>query len=178
MLAATSICAFSPSGRRRVMRAENESSAPACANRAGARLEPALKRAHDPGVDRGAFEIGGDLELRLQPFGQAQRDAGGEGVVARGLRGLRLLLFDVDELRIPAGEANLDPPRHRARQGERGLADDVQQSQVQRGAERLGEPATGLHGGLVVGERCCRSEVLLDGVDVVCQLHEGTMTSL
>ena len=85
---------------------------------------------------------------------------------------------DVDELRVAAGEANLDPAGHRAREGERRLADDVQQTQVQRGAERLGQPAAGLHGGLVGGERCCRGEVLLDRVDVVCHLHGGTMTSL
>ena len=89
-----------------------------------------------------------------------------------------LLLFDVHELGVATGEANLDPAGHRVREGERRLADDVEQTQVQRGAERLREPAAGLHGGLVGGERCCRGEVLLDRVDVMCHLHGCTMTSL
>src|SRR5215208_3205544 len=94
--------------------------APADANGTGARLEPAMKRAHDPRVDGGAFEIRGDLDLRLEPLGQAQGDAGREGVVAaRGLHGLRLLFLDVDELGIAAGKADLDAAGNRFREGER-----------------------------------------------------------
>src|SRR5829696_5024913 len=104
---------------------------PADANGTGTGLEPAMKRAHDPRVDGGAFEIRGYLDLRLEPFGQAQGDAGGEGIVgARGLHGLRRLLLDVHELRIAAGEANLDAAGNRLGQRERRLVDDVEQSQV------------------------------------------------
>ena len=124
MLAATSICAFSPSGRRRVMRAENESSPP-------------------DGV--------GSAPL---PLPRRRR------------------------LGIATGEANLDPAGHRVGKCERRFADDVEQSQVKRRAERLGQPAAGVHCGLVAGERCGRGEILLDRVDVMGHLHDPTMTSL
>ena len=83
------------------------------------------------------------------------------------LHGLRRLLFDVHELGIAAGEANLDAAGDRFGQGERRLVDDVEQPQVERGPERLGQAAAGLGSPLVGGERGGRREVLLDRVDVV-----------
>ena len=112
---------------------------PAGADGTGTRLEPALERAHDPRVDGGAVAGGGDLDLRLQPFGQAQGDSGRERVVGAGpaRAPAPLLLLDVDELGIAAGEADLDAAGNRGGERERRLADDVEQAQVERGAERL-----------------------------------------
>ena len=142
------------------------------------RLEPALERAHDPRVDGGAVGGGGDLDLRLQKLGQAQGDSGREGVVrAQRLSGLGLLLLDVDELGLAADEANLDASGNLGGERERELSEQVEQAQVERGLDRLGEPVTGLARGVVARDGGRVGEILLKRLNVRCHLHGRTMTS-
>ena len=95
-----------------------------------------------------------------------------------GAAGSACLLLDVDELGLPAGETNLDPAGNLGVERERDLVEEVEQPQLERGLERLREPPARLLRGLVAGERGGGGEVLLDRVDVGCQLHGRTMTSL
>ena len=107
---------------------------PADADGTGTRLEPALKRAHDPRVDGGAFEIAATSICAFSPSGRRRvMRAEKESSAPAACTGSGcLLLLDVDELRIAAGEANLDAAGNRVGQRERRLADDVEQPQVKR----------------------------------------------
>ena len=58
-----------------------------------------------------------------------------------------------------------------------GLAEEVEQAEVERRPERLAQAASGL-GGRLVPECCGRAELLLDRLDVTVELHRDiTMTS-
>ena len=89
------------------------------------------------------------------------------------------LVRDDDELGIAAGEPDLDARGSQlARELEGRLAEQVEEAQVERRAERLAQAAGRLGRGLVTEARG-REEVLLDRVDVAVELHRDiTMTSL
>src|SRR5438093_1497921 len=156
-----------------------KSVSPAAAGRS--RLERTCNRAHEPAVRGDPLALRRDLDARLQPLGESERDTRGQAVTVGGRpgggSGSRLVVHE-DELGIAAGEANLDMAgRKLGREPDRHLGEEVEQSQMQRGLERLTEPARGLRAGLVAERGGCR-QVRLDRLDMSCQFHDVMMTSL
>src|SRR6266487_3909887 len=122
----------------------------AAAARAGGRARFAGTREDldEPGVDGDPFSCGRGLEPRLEALGQAEGDPGRERLVD-GLDGGGFLVADEHELRIAAGEPDLDPPV----------------VELARELERR------------VAERRDAGEVLSERLDVAVDLHDGSMTS-
>ena len=77
----------------------------------------------------------------------------------------------------PASLTSTRPSDELARDLERGLAEQVEEAEVEGRAEGLGQPARGLCGRVVAEAGGC-GEVLLDRIDVAVELHDDiTMTS-
>jgi len=87
-------------------------------------------------------------------------------------------IHDDHELGLAAGETDLDPTGFElAADLESGLAEEVEEPQMERGAERLAQAASGLGGRLVSEARGCR-EVVLNRLNVTLELHDDiNMTS-
>ena len=90
---------------------------------------------------------------------------------------LGLLVLDVDELGLAAGEANLDATRDLGVERQRDLAEQVEQPQLERRLERLRESLPGFLSGLAPRQSGGVGEVLLKCLDIRCHLHDATMTS-
>ena len=112
-------------------------------------------------------------------LGEAERDAARVLLAGAELDGVRRLVHDDDELRIASGESNFDASRvELAADLQGGLAEEVEQAEVERRRERLAQAASGL-GGRLVSETGGRGEVLLDRLDVTSScIVTVTMTSL
>src|SRR5581483_7856697 len=82
--------------------------AAAHASRGWARLELALEHLDEPRVHGDAVLDGGGVEPGLEAFRQAEGDPRREGLVG-GLDGRLRLVADEHELRVAAGEPDLDP---------------------------------------------------------------------
>ena len=141
-------------------------------------IEHACDPAHEPGIGRDAFTGGGGLDAQLQRLGKAERDPARELLPARHLDGVRSLIDDDHELGLTAGETDLDPTGFElAADLEGGLAEEVEEPEMERGAESLAQAASGL-GGRLVSEAGSRREVVLNRLDVALELHDDiTMTS-
>ena len=116
--------------------------------------------------------------LSFQRLRQAERDPARTLFPARHVDGVRSLIDDDHELGLTAGETDLDPTGFELSPDlESGLAEEVEEPEMERGPERLAQAASGL-GGRLVAERCSRRELVLDRLDVALELHcDITMTS-
>ncbi len=94
-------------------------------------------------------------------------------------RGALLLVLDVDERGLLAGEADLDVARAELRADlERGLGQELEQAQPQRGGERLAQPIR-CDRNLLVADARQRGELGLQCLNVRIELHRDViMTSL
>ncbi len=90
---------------------------------------------------------------------------------------LGLLVLDVDELGLAAGEANLDTTGNLGVERQRDLAEEVEQPQLERRLERLRESLPGFLSCLAARQGGGVGEVLLKRLDIRCHLHDATMTS-
>src|SRR5262245_44129777 len=130
----------------------------------------------DPRVQRDARRVGGGLELALEVLRQPEREAGGEPLLARDGGGLDRLAPDVDELRVGAGEANLDVAFGQLRADlQRRLAQGLEQAHPGRAAERL-DQALRRGGRLLVADGGDGGEVPLERCGESCRLHGVIMT--
>ena len=94
-----------------------------------------------------------------------------------GSSGRRLLVADEDELRIAAGEPDLDPPFFElARELERRLAERLEEAPAEGGLERAREELGGA-GGRLVADRRYAGEVFAERLDIAVDLHDRSMTS-
>ena len=85
--------------------------------------------------------------------------------------GLVASLVDEHELRVAAGEPDLDVPRGELGvERERGLGEHVEEPQLERRLDRRREPLAGCDRGLVAERGGCR-EVGLDGLHVTVDVH-------
>ena len=111
--------------------------------------------------------LAADFDLRLQPFREAQGDAGAEIVTRRRRRAVvRALVLDDHELGVASGEAHLDVGGGKLLvERQRRFGEEVEQPQLQRRGKRLRQAACRL-GRRVVTE--CRDglEVGLDRLHV------------
>ena len=116
------------------------------------------------------------FEPCLQALRQAEGDPGRERLVG-GLGGRSLLVGDVDELRVAAGEPDLDAPVvELAVELERGLAERLEEApadgRLERDREELGRA-----GRRLVADRRHAGEVLTERLDIAVDLHDRSMTS-
>src|SRR5579884_31869 len=154
-----------------------QTTARASARAAGwARLDLALERLDEPGVDREAGLGGGCVEPLLQAPGKAERDPRREGLVRRLGDGLGLVA-DEHELRVAACDPNLDPPVvELGVELERALSERLEEAPAERGLERDREEL-GRAGGRLVADRRDPRQVFLHCVHVAVDLHDGSVTS-
>ena len=116
------------------------------------------------------------FEPCLQALGQAERDPGRERLVG-GLGGRRLLVGDVDELRVATGEPDLDAPVvELAVELERGLAERLEEAPAD-GRLECDREELGRAGGRLVADRCHAGEILPERLDIAVDLHDRSMTS-
>ena len=107
----------------------------------------------EPRVDGDPFAGGGGLEPRLEALGQAEGDPGRERLVG-GLERRRLLVADEDELRVAAGEPDLDAPLFElaVRELERRLAERLEEAPAE-GRLECDREELGRAGGRLVADR-------------------------
>ena len=116
------------------------------------------------------------LEPRLQALRQAEGDPGRERLVG-GLGGGCLLVADVDELRVAAGEPDLDAPVvELAVELERGLAERLEEAPAD-GRLECDREELGRAGRRLVADRRHAGEVLPERLDIAVDLHDRSMTS-
>src|SRR5439155_22405317 len=150
--------------------------APAARAGGRARLAGTREDLDEPGVDGDPFSCGRGLEPRLEALGQAEGDPGRERLVD-GLDGGGFLVADEHELRIAAGEPDLDAPVvELARELERRLAERLEEAPAECGLE-CDREELGRAGGRLVADRRDPGEVLSERLDGAVDLHDGSMTS-
>ncbi len=137
----------------------------------------ALERLHEQRVDGEPVGRRRLLEPRLEGLGQAEGDPGPIRLVG-GLGGRRLLLVaDEHELRVAAGDPDLDAPAlELARELERRLAERLLEAPAEGRLEGHREQLRRA-GGRLVADRRDAGEVFAERLDVAVDLHDGTMTS-
>ena len=91
--------------------------------------------------------------------------------------GAALLVADVDELRVAAGEPDLDPAAvELAVELERRLAERLEEAPAEGGLE-CDREELGRAGRRLVADRRYAGEVFAERLDIAVDLHDGSMTS-
>ncbi len=128
-------------------------------------------------VDRHADRLGRLLERRLERVGHPKRDAGGGPVVIRRRGGDRGIgSADIDQAGVLARHPNLGVAvRELLGQLEGGVAEDVEEPEVERRLERPGHALQRGRERVVRAER--RLQVAADGLEVRGEIHRTVLPS-